>query len=200
MKWARRFFPLGLAFALAALVSCTTADGPTGVPAPQETQQPSYLLGDLVEGDGLLSGDGLVGGVVNGTVGTVLGLTDLLVCSTDPYRVERRAIGSEGGKITVGRHTLVIPQGALRKRTTITAEQIPGRTNSLRFSPEGLRFEKPASLTMSYQNCLVVLVSKHIVYTDENLKILEVLQSLDLFKKKTVTAPIDHFSRYAVAY
>jgi hypothetical protein len=26
------------------------------------------------------------------------------------------------------------------------------------------------------------------------------LRSLDLFKKKTVTAPIDHFSRYAVAY
>jgi hypothetical protein len=38
------------------------------------------------------------------------------------------------------------------------------------------------------------------VYTDENLKILEVLRSLDLFGKRTVTAPIDHFSRYAVAY
>jgi hypothetical protein len=74
------------------------------------------------------------------------------------------------------------------------------RTNSLRFSPEGLRFQKPAALTMSYQNCLVVLVAKRIVYTDENLKILEVLKSLDLFKKRTVTAPIDHFSRYAVAY
>jgi hypothetical protein len=45
-----------------------------------------------------------------------------------------------------------------------------------------------------------VLVQKKIVYTDENLKILEVLKSLDLFKSKTVTAPIDHFSRYAVAY
>jgi hypothetical protein len=75
-----------------------------------------------------------------------------------------------------------------------------GGTNSLRFSPEGLRFQKPAALTMSYQNCLVVLIPKRIVYTDENLKILEVLKSLDLFNKRTVTAPIDHFSRYAVAY
>ena len=77
---------------------------------------------------------------------------------------------------------------------------MPGRTNSLRFSPEGLRFEKSADLTMSYENCLVVVLKKSIVYTDENLKILEVLRSLDLFGKRTVTAPIDHFSRYAVAY
>ena len=54
----------------------------------------------------------------------------------------------------MGSHTLVIPRGALRKQTTITAEQMTGRTNSLRFSPEGLRFEKPAELTMSYKNCL----------------------------------------------
>ena len=53
---------------------------------------------------------------------------------------------------------------------------------------------------MSYKNCLVVLLSKSIVYTDEKLRILEVLRSLDLFNKRTVTAPIDHFSRYAVAY
>jgi hypothetical protein len=26
------------------------------------------------------------------------------------------------------------------------------------------------------------------------------LKSLDLFQKKTVSAPIDHFSRYALAY
>jgi hypothetical protein len=200
MKWARRFFPLGLAFALSALVSCTTADGPTGLPSSQPVEQPSYLLDGLLGDEGLLAGDGLVGGVLGGAVGTVLNLTDLLVCSSESYRVTRKTIGSEGGKIQVGRHTLVIPRGALRKKTTITAEQMSGRTNSLRFSPEGLRFEKPASLTMSYQNCLVVLVSKHIVYTDEKLKILEVLRSLDLFSKKTVTAPIDHFSRYAVAY
>jgi hypothetical protein len=53
---------------------------------------------------------------------------------------------------------------------------------------------------MSYDNCALVLLQKKIVYTDEKLKILEVLGSLDLFKKKSVSAPIDHFSRYAVAY
>jgi hypothetical protein len=199
MKWTRRFFTLGLALALSATVSCTAGDGPAGPQVPQPPEQPSELLGDLLGGD-LLSDDGLVGDVVDGTVGTLLNVTDLLVCSSQPYDVERKSIGSDGGTINVGSHTLVIPKGALRGRTTITAEQMPGRTNSLRFSPEGLRFEKPAALTMSYRNCLLVLVKKSIVYTDEKLNILEVLRSLDLFGRKSVTAPIDHFSRYAIAY
>jgi len=198
MKWTQRFFALGLAVALSATVSCTTADGPTSPGLSQQTGDPAFLLGDL--GDGLLSGDGLIGDVVDGAVGTVLNVTDLLVCSSQPYQVTRQTIGYEGGTIEVGTHTLVIPRGALKKQTTITAEQMPGRTNSLRFSPEGLQFETSASLTMSYKNCLVVLLQKSIVYTDENLNILEVLRSLDLFGRRSVSAPIDHFSRYAVAY
>jgi hypothetical protein len=199
MNWTRRFFSLGLALALTAGVSCTAGDGPTGPQVPEQAEQSSLLLDNLL-GDGLLSGDGLAGDVLNGAVGTVLGVTDLLVCSSQPYEIERKTIGSDGGTIEVGSHTLVIPRGALKKTTTITAEQIPGRTNSLRFSPEGLQFQKPAELTMSYKNCLVVLLKKSIVYTDEKLKVLEVLRSLDLFGKRTVTAPIDHFSRYAIAY
>lgn len=205
MKWTRRFFVLGLALALTAGVSCTATDSPTA-PATQASEQPAYLLSDLFQGDGLLSGDdgqsgdGLVGDLLNGAVGTVLNVTDLLVCSSQPYAVTRKTIGYEGGTIQVGSHTLVIPRGALRKNTTITAEQMPGRTNSVRFSPEGLQFERPAGLVMDYKNCLLVLVQKRIVYTDENLNILEVLRSLDLFRSRTVAAPIDHFSRYAVAY
>jgi hypothetical protein len=199
MKWTQRFLTLGLALALSAGVSCTAADGPAGPQLSQPVEQPSELLGDLLGGD-LLSGDGLIGDVLDGSVGTLLNVTDLLVCSSQPYDVERQTVGSDGGTINVGSHTLVIPAGALRSRTTITAEQMPGRTNSIRFSPEGLRFEKPATLTMNYRNCLLVLVKKNIVYTDEKLNILEVLRSLDLFGRRSVTAPIDHFSRYAIAY
>jgi hypothetical protein len=196
MKWQRRLFSLGLTFVLLASVSCTTSEGPMGVSGAEVEQQPSHLLGDVL-GDGLLGG---VGDVVDGTVGTVLGVTDLLVCSSQPYDIERKTVGPDGATINVGSHTLVIPRGALKKKTAITAEQIPGRNNSVRFSPEGLEFQKPASLTMSYKNCLLVLFKKHIVYTDEKLNILEVLKSFDLFGKRTVTAPIDHFSRYVVAY
>ncbi len=53
---------------------------------------------------------------------------------------------------------------------------------------------------MSYENCLIALPTKRIVYTNESLKVLELLKSLDLRLQRNVAAPIDHFSRYAVAY
>jgi hypothetical protein len=190
MSLLRRSSLLGLALLLTAGVSCTTSDSLTA-PATVSSDQatPSFgLIGDLT--------DGLTSTVV-GTLGKV---TDLLLCSPQPYAVNTETIGPKGGTINIGTHSLDIPKGALDKSVTITAEQISGSTNSLRFSPEGLRFKTSAELTMNYDNCLLVLVQKKIVYTDENLKILEVLKSLDLFKKKTVSAPIDHFSRYAVAY
>lgn len=193
MSWLRRFSILGLALLLTAVVSCTSGDSLTA-PATVSANQssPSY---DLIGGIG-----DLAGGVTGTLVGTLGKVTDLLLCSPQPYAVKTATIGPKGGTIQVGTHSLVIPKGALEDKIKITAEQISGSTNSLRFSPEGLHFDQPAALTMSYNNCLLVLVQKKIVYTDENLKILEVLKSLDLFKSKTVTAPIDHFSRYAVAY
>ena len=89
MKWTRRFFALCLVLALSATVSCTTAD-PTG-PAVQAGQEQAFLLGNLFEGDGLLSGDrllssdGLVGDALTGVVGSVLKVTDLLTCTPQPW-------------------------------------------------------------------------------------------------------------------
>jgi len=201
MKWSRRFLSLGLILALSAGVSCTAGDSPTGpAAATQADEQQAYLLSNLFDGDGLLAGDGLLGDAVTGVVGSVLQVTDLLTCAPQPYQVTSKTIGYHGGTITVGNHTLVIPRGALRQNTLITAEQIPGTTNSVRFSPEGLQFEQPAGLVMDYKNCLLVVAQKRIVYTDEKLTILQVLRSLDLFRSRTVAAPIDHFSRYVVAY
>lgn len=193
MRWNHRLATFALVLALAAGVSCTAAD-PTAVDSTvgPSLDQPSQSLGAL--GD---AANGLVGGAVNG----VLELTDLLTCSRQPYASTTRVIDRNGGEIRVGSHRLVIPRDALRKKTAITAEQIPGSTNSVRFSPEGLRFQKPAELTMSYGNCLTSFLKKKIVYTDEGLSILELLKkSKDYPKYDYVTSPIDHFSRYAVAY
>lgn len=124
----------------------------------------------------------------------------LLSCSPQEYVATTQVVGSKGAKIRVGSHVLTIPAGALSKDVTIVAEQLTGSVNSVRFGPEGLTFAQPAALTMSYTNCLTVLLPKSVVYTDENLKILELLRSVDKAQTKTVTSPIDHFSRYAVAY
>jgi hypothetical protein len=199
MSWLRRFSIIGLALLLTAGVSCTTGESsPTEVPITASADQPppSFgLIGDLT--DGLT---GTVDGLTSTLVGTLGSVTDLLTCSPQPYAVSTETIGPNGGVISVGRHWLVIPQNALSESVTITAEQVPGKTNSVRFSPEGLRFQKRAALTLNYENCAVVLLQKKIVFTTEKLEILEVLRSLDLFRSKTVSAPIDHFSRYAVAY
>jgi hypothetical protein len=192
MKWSRSFTTLALAFALAAGLSCTTSDSTAPLAPSSEQQDPSFgLIGDMT---------GTVGDLTGTLVGTLGSVTDLLLCSRQPYAVTTATIGRDGGTIKVGTHQLVIPKNALSQKVTIKAEQMSGSTNSIRFSPEGLRFEQPAALTMRYDNCALVLLQKKIVFTSEKLKILEVLTSLDLFKSKSVTAPIDHFSRYAVAY
>lgn len=198
MSWNRRFSLLGLALLLTAGVGCTSTDTLTEAPAAPSAEQPAPefgLIGDLT--GGLTNTVGDLTGTLVGTLGSV---TDLLLCSSQPYAVDSEWIGPDGGYVRVGTHVLVIPRGALSRWVKITGEQIPGKTNSVRFSPEGLRFERPAVLTMTYDNCALVLLQKKIVYTNEKLQVLEVLRSLDLFRSKTVTAPIDHFSRYAVAY
>lgn len=194
MSWNRKFSVLGLSLLLLVGVSCTTGDSALTEPADQPTPQ-FGLIGDLT--DGLTS---TVNGLTTTVVGTLGSVTDLLLCSPQPYAVDSEVIGPDGGVLNVGSHQLVIPRGALSSRVRITGEQIKGKTNSVRFSPEGLQFERPAVLTMTYGNCALVLLQKKIVYTDEKLNVLEVLSSLDLFKSKSVTAPIDHFSRYAVAF
>jgi hypothetical protein len=125
---------------------------------------------------------------------------DLLTCTSLPYAAATATVGREGGTIRVGKSTLVVPPGALLSQVTIKAEQMPGAANSIRFSPAGLKFARPARLTMSYDNCLLALPAKRIVYTTEGLRVLELLQTLDLRLSRTVSAPIDHFSRYAIAY
>ena len=197
MSWTRRLSSLSLALLLVVGVGCTATDTLTEAPAASSEQPtPQFgLIGDLT--GGLTN---TVDDLTSTVVGTLGSVSDLLLCSSQPYAVDSEVIGPEGGFLSVGTHSLAIPPNALKSPVRITGEQIPGKTNSVRFSPEGLEFERPAVLTMTYNNCALVLLQKKIVYTDEQLKVLEVLRSLDLFRSKTVSAPIDHFSRYAVAY
>ena len=184
--WPRRTTAIFLAAVLAVGVSCTSNDalGPSepSVPAPSgmaAEDQESLLLG------------GLINSLKN---------LNLLSCSPQPYVSVTKVVGTAGGTIVVGTHRLVIPAGALTRNYTIRAEQVRHRVNSVRFSPEGLKFAKPGKLTLSYANCSPLLLLKRVVYTDELLRILELIPSLDDLRTKTVTGDIRHFSRYAVAW
>lgn len=128
-----------------------------------------------------------------------------LLLSCTPLRSETVSfkVGPDGGTWKFGPHSMAIPKGALSKTVTIKAEVISDRVNSVRFSPEGLNFSKGGvQLTLSYANCFGVgmLLPKLVAYTDEQLSILYLLQSVDNVFQKKVTAQLQHFSRYAVAF
>lgn len=173
-KWPRRFAALALGAVLAVMVACSAADDSAGPTPPSELQVGGALLS--------------------------LGDLHLLACSAQPYAVRTQTVGSAGGTIVVGTHRLVIPAGALASPVQIKAEQLTGKVNSVRFSPEGLKFAKSATLSLSYSNCSPLLLLKRVVFTNERLGILELLPSIDDLRSRTVSAPIRHFSRYAVAW
>lgn len=136
-------------------------------------------------------------------IGGLLSATGLLKCSSTPYAQSTATIGADGGRISAGPHTLVIPAGALSAPTQITMTVPTGLSvDAVRFQPEGLHFNKPASLTMSYANCslLGVLLPKKIVYTSDALQILETLLSLDNIFTRKVTGQVNHFSDYVVGW
>lgn len=184
----RRFVLTSLTSLLIGAAACS---GIATAPSEPEITQPAIdpsLLG------------GLLGGVTNG-VGGLLNAV-LLQCTPLPESRTTQSVGPLGGVIVAGPHILVIPPGALAKKTTITAEVISGKYNTIKFGPEGLKFRNDALLTMSYKNCsgLGMLLPKKIVYTDNLLNLLKILKSLDLSGQKLVTAPLEHFSRYAIAF
>jgi hypothetical protein len=172
--WPRKFAALALSAALTVVVACSAADDSVGPSRPSAPPVEANLLSiaDL----------------------------HLLSCSAQPYAVKTQTVGTAGGTIVVGTHRLVIPAGALAKPVQIKAEQVTGRVNSVRFSPAGLKFAKPATLTLSYSNCSPLLLLKRVVYTNELLGILELLPSIDDLRTRKVSASIRHFSRYAVAW
>ena len=136
-------------------------------------------------------------------IGDLLGATGLLQCSDLPYASATQSIGSAGGTIRIGPHTLAVPAGALFSPVTITGELVTGRgVNAVRFKPEGLRFQRSAYLTMSYANCNLLgrLLPKRIAYVSDGLGILSYLLSIDNPLAYKVTGRVDHFSNYAVAW
>jgi len=202
---------IALAGVALASISCAT-DGPlapsTGsTAAPASTNAPNdLLLGGLLGGTlhlvdtTLTTTVSLVDTTLSTTVNTVGSLLNLLSCSALPDDKATQWVGPNGGTIRFGSSSLSIPRGALKSYVQITAEQVSDDVNSVRFSPEGLRFGKPATLTMGYSNCESVKAPKKIAYTDEELNVLEVLQSKDSARDETVSAPLNHFSRYAVSW
>lgn len=140
--------------------------------------------------------------------GTVTGTTDLLggtvhrllPCTVTQSHSSSAKIGSAGGTLRVGPHTLVIPKGALGATVKISATAPAGDIVQVHFEPAGLTFERSTTLSLSYAQCgLQLLPPLRIVYIDGNRSILEVLPSAINLLNQSVTGPVGHFSNYALA-
>jgi hypothetical protein len=187
MRTSRLF----LAPLLAAAVLAAACSGGTNPLEPQGSgvSLPPPPTGNPEVSAGLLSG--------------LLGKS-YLSCTSLPAAKKSATIGLLGGSISVGPHKIIFPPASVLKSTKITAEITAGdKTNSIKFSPEGLKFKVPAVITISYANCKYggLLSLLRLAYTSNDLKsILEILPAIPNPLNKTVLGTITHFSRYAVAY
>jgi hypothetical protein len=126
----------------------------------------------------------------------------LLKCKPLSAESVTQEVGPFGGVIQVGPHTLRIPEGALSSPVTITATLPADTVNRVHFEPEGLTFDAPVWLTLSYANCQAIgsWLPRRVVYTNAGLEILEILFSLSNPFASQVTGQVTHFSDYAVAW
>jgi len=142
-----------------------------------------------------------VGGV-GGSSKLLGGLLDGLVsCAPLPQSQAGAWIGANGGTLHIGPHTFTVPAGALSHPVFIRAVAPTGSAREVEFAPQGLRFAVPASLTLSFAHCsLLVHLLPQIAYVDDSQDILSFIPSLADLLSQTVTGQVSHFSGYAVAY
>jgi len=190
LRDARRALAPAITAVLAAvLVVAGCGESPTALETSGPAASTPTVSPRVLDGSGLL--------------GTGIG-AGLLTCTAMPAAHAEQSIGPAGGSIAVGPHVLMVPVGALDSAVLITADAPSDTVNSVKLGPEGLHFAAghPAALTLSYANCSLLgrLAPKHIAYTNDLLEILQILPSLDNLLTQRVTAPVQHFSRYAIAW
>jgi hypothetical protein len=135
---------------------------------------------------------GLLGGLLK-LVGKVLSLVI-------------KIIGLDGGLLTLQNHSLLVPPGAVTQPTTFRMELVPNRL--VMVDLEATRrgrdvgadgFGTPVTLTLSYKDADVRDPSKLFILRYNENGEHERLPSVVNTTNKTVSAQLDHFSRYCMA-
>jgi hypothetical protein len=181
--------------ALALSLAACNADVAPSAPRAPDAIAPSQPTSDLL---GL---DLDLGETVSDLGETVSGLLNLTVfpCETPAYGSVTQTVGRGGGIIRVGPHSLYVPPGALDRSVSITATAKAGGEVKVDFQPEGLRFSRPAVLTLSYAQCATRPSRPKVVQVNDLLSILDLLPSLNDSSRERVSGKLDHFSGYALA-
>lgn len=179
-----RIRKLALLALLPLVVSCGRDEGPSPAAPP--------LLPPTEVANGLLDG-----GLLEGLLSPVTGL---LECRTTSAYSGTAVIDASGGTLNIGPHQLIVPPNALSAPTRISATAPSGRYVEVHFQPEGLRFQRPVAVALSYKHCgLVRGALLKVVYVSDQRAILEVLPSLADLLNRRVYGKTDHFSGYMLA-
>ena len=130
---------------------------------------------------------------------TVKSVLEPLSCNTQGFGSVTKTIGRNGGSITVGPHTLIVPPNALDRDVAITATAPKGSHILVEFQPEGLQFRTQAALSLSYKECGLLVLNPKVVYVDDNFRVLETLLTVPNLFSKNATGKVEHFSGYSLA-
>jgi hypothetical protein len=122
----------------------------------------------------------------------------LVACEQRIAAADSALIGPSGGTLRVGNNELVVPPGALTENVLLRGEVPADTVASIRLSPEGLVFRRPAGLVLDAAGCANPGEAAKVLYLDDADNVLEEIDAYYDPSWKRVAAPINHFSRYAL--
>lgn len=129
----------------------------------------------------------------------------LIECPTDVSSSASAVVGPTGGVVEHNGHKMVIPLGAVSGLHEFRIGEPVSNYMEVSLTVDGqehFQFEKPVSITISYERCTRSNIEKEslqIFYIDESTKeILQDLGGTDDKTAKTVTTSTDHLSAYAI--
>lgn len=118
-----------------------------------------------------------------------------------PAAIGAQWIGPAGGTVAFGPHSLIVPEGALKFPTWISAAALHGDTLAVTFGPSGLQFKKPATLVLSYKQCAAQPADalSIVLVNNKMTELIQMVPSNDKTQNQTVEGQIQHFSVYAAS-
>lgn len=179
--------------AIAMIVTMTTGCSEFSAPTVSQNDDANADLWNPNPGDQIVPGRD-VPIITNGDGLSVDGATMVPVPAS-------AVIGPLGGSVRLGRHILNIPAGAVSENVTFTMSAASQTGVAVDCNPSPFQFNVPVSLTLSFANTQYASnprqVNLQIFYMANTSSCIAMPSVVDPVGY-TVTAQIDHFSRYII--
>jgi hypothetical protein len=182
-----------LILGLLMLVGCSRFDAPT---ASQPTTDAQSSMWNPNQGD-MINGHEVP--IVNSNYWESLYGPQVNPAKTPPVSA---VIGREGGTLRLGPHMLEVPAGAVDADVTFTLTYASMSGIAVDCGPSPFRFNIPVTLTLSYmgtQYANTASANSLGVFYMSTTGGLELEPSTVDVQHNSITAKVDHFSRYIIA-